>query len=171
MEKDEIFRYIQVGASKSISVERRLLNLYPGVIRDIIIRADAELQIDFLDKYAIEMEEGEVTFYFYYEDYDKLFEAVENFTGVKMNNWNNYTKIGWYPEVNEINLDKSWENIMNDFVNKTIYFPKGYKKYRIASLYWQALDSGDIKVNDSMDVFDKWMRKKMKEDMEKYTDE
>lgn len=36
---------------------------YPGIIRNITIRGDAEVKIDFHDIHTLEIDEGEVTFY------------------------------------------------------------------------------------------------------------
>lgn len=162
VEKEEIFRYIVTGSCKSISVNRCLLNAYPGIMRDIVIQKNNELQINFLDKDDIEMGEGEITFYFCYKSYEELFKAIEDYIRIKMINWENYTKTNRYPDTDNLNLEESWRKFKNDFVNKKIAFPKGYKEFRIASLYWQALYSGEVKPNDSIEIFHQWVRNKMK---------
>lgn len=166
--KEEIFRYIELGKSKSICVDRRLLDQYPGIIRNIIIKSGEMLQIDYLDKHILELGEGEISLYFYYENYDKLFLSVENLTGTKMELWNNYTKSELYPDIGEFDLSQSWEKLKIDFVNKTLHLPKGYREKGIRDLYWKALDSGEIKVNDSMDIFKQWLKRKMIEEEEMY---
>ena len=97
MNKEEIFRYLKVSSSKSITVSRKLLKEYPGIIREIIIRPNIKLQINFLDKNIIDIDEGEISLYFYYENYDKLFESLEEYMGMKIDDWSNLTKTNEYP--------------------------------------------------------------------------
>lgn len=171
MNKEEIFRHINVGRSKSICVDRRLIQKYPGIVRNITIREGAELQIDFLDKNILELDEGEMTIYFYYENYDKLFDALEKFTGNKISEWENYTQTGWYPNFEEVSLEQSWTKFKIDFANKILPLPDGYKEYLVRGMYWKALDSGEIKPSDSEEVFFEWQRRKMIEEEEVYTED
>ena len=66
MNKEEIFRYIKLSNSKSVSISRQLLKEYPGIIMEIVIKANAKLQIDFLDENMLKIDEGEISLYFYY---------------------------------------------------------------------------------------------------------
>lgn len=170
MTTEEIFKYIKVGKSKSISVHRCLLEQYPGIIRNVIIRPEVKLQIDYFDKHTLEIGEGEITLYFYYEDYNKLFTAVENLIGIKMDKWEKNTKSDWNFEIVEHNLKKSWKKLESDFVDKILHLPKGYKEFGIRDLYWKALASGEVNVNDEMNVFEQWLEKKMLEEDEMYGD-
>lgn len=138
--KDEIFRYINLGRSSSISIDRHLMEKYPGIIRNITIRRDEEVQIDFHDKHILEINEGEVTFYFQYENYDILFDELEKFLGLKMDEWQNYNKTDWYPETDDIDLKESWGRLTIDFINKALPFPSNFISFRIASIYWEGLD-------------------------------
>lgn len=171
MDKEEIFRYVEIGKSRSVSVDRCLIEQYPGIIRNVIIKQNAKLQVDFLDKHVLEIDEGEISLYFYYEDYDKLFKAVEEYIGISMEDWVNYTKSEWYPETVEIDLNQSWEKLKSDFVDKKLHLPVGYKEYSIRDLYWEALDSGEVKVNDPESVFHEWLDRKMHEQDEMYDED
>lgn len=164
--KEEIFRYINVGKINSISVDRRLMEKYPGIIRNVIIRQDAEVQIDFHDKYTLEIDEGEVTFYFQYENYDILFDALEKFLGLKIDEWQNYNKTDLYPETDTEDLKESWDKLATDFVNRTLPFPSNFISFRIASMYWEGLYNGEIEVDSSSEQIDDWFRKKTDEDYE-----
>lgn len=174
MEKEEIFRYIAVGRPRAISVDRRELKQYPGIIRTLVILENAEIQLNFLDQGNLELDEGEITFYLCYEDYEKLFKAVEEYLGMKMEEWTNYNRTGWYPDTSGIDTKESWDNLACDFANRKLEFPKGYQKFRIASLYWKALYSGVIKPEDPFDVFFQWeaeRRRKEREEEDKEEEE
>ena len=164
--KEEIFRYINVGKINSISVDRRLMEKYPGIIRNVIIRQDAEVQIDFHDKYTLEIDEGEVTFYFQYENYDVLFNELEKFLGLKIDEWQNYNKTDCYPETDNEDLKESWDKLATDFVNRSLPFPPSFISFRIASMYWEGLYNGEIRVDSSSEEVDDWFRKKTDEDYE-----
>ncbi len=168
MNKEEIFRYIKLSNSKSVSISRQLLKEYPGIIMEIVIKANAKLQIDFLDENMLKIDEGEISLYFYYENYDKLFQAVEKFTKMKMEEWKNYTQIGGYPISKEYDLSKSWNNLKKDFSNKILKLPTGYIKFDIRDLYWTALYSGEVKVDDSWDKYEEWLRRKKNEEDSMY---
>lgn len=157
MEREEIFRYINVGRSKSICIDRRLLEQYPGIVRDVIIKSDTKLQIDYHDKFSLEMGEGEFSLYFYYEDYDKLFEAIEEFLSLKILQWENYTKTGWYPNLDEFDLEASWTKMKVDYVQKTLYLPSGFREFIIPSLYWTGLANGKLKINHTEEELHKYV--------------
>lgn len=159
MEKEEIFRYITVGSGSSISIDRRELSQYPGIIRELIIRKNTELQINFLDQNNLALDEGEITFYFHYETYERLFQAAEEYLEMKLENWTNYSRTGWYPDTEEIQTNNSWNHLVADFAARTLKFPKEYIECRIASLYWNALYWGEVKPEDSYEIFAQWIKK------------
>lgn len=168
MNKEEIFRYLKVSSSKSIIVSRKLLKEYPGIIREIIIRPNVKLQIKFLDKNIIDIDEGEISLYFYYENYDKLFESLEEYIGMKIDDWSNLTKTNEYPISEGENLQKSWDKLKRDFSNKILELPQKYKQFDIRDLYWTALYSGEVKVDDSWNKYEKWLKKKKDEEEKLY---
>ncbi|WP_010243270.1 DUF433 domain-containing protein [Acetivibrio cellulolyticus] len=156
--KEEIFRYINVG-SGSISVDRRLLEKYPGIIRDIVITGDASVRIEFHNKHTITSDEGEVSFCFQYENYDILFDELEKFLGLKMDEWQNNNKTGWYPEPHDEYLKKSWDMLATDFINSNLPFPSNFKSFR-PNMYWEALYNGELKIDSSPEEISDWLRKK-----------
>lgn len=164
MDRNEIFRYINVGSSKAICVDRRLLEEYPGIIRNVIIRTDAELQVDFLDKYNLEIDEGEFTLYFFYENFDELFKAVERYIGLEMQDWENYTRTCSYPVSELNNLESSWMKLKADFVNKKLYLPNGFKENMIPSFYWKGLANGKLKLNHTDEELHEYMISTLDED-------
>lgn len=168
MEREEIFRYITVGRPRAITVDCRELKQYPGIIRTLVIQGNAQIQLNFLDEWNIKFDEGEVTFYFCYEDYEKLFEAVEEYLGMKMEDWTNYNRTGWYPDISGIKTKESWDNLASDFTNGKLEFPERYQTFRIADSYWKALYHGLIKPEDPFEVFLRWEAKqrRMKEEKE-----
>ena len=147
MENEEIYRYIRVGKSRSICVDRCLMEQYPGIVRNIIIKDNAKLQIDFLDKHNLEIDEGEFSLYFYYDNYETLFSAISEYIKTDMKEWNNYTRTAWYPPLDGYDLNQSWSLLKSDFINKTLYLPAYYKDFVIPGLYWKGLASGKLKIN------------------------
>jgi len=130
-------------------------------MRDIIIRDNTELQIDFFDKNTLKKDEGEVTIYLYYENYDRLFKAVEEYVGICIDEWTNYSSNGWYPLMGETDLTQSWRKFKIDFAGKAIPLPSGFEKLIIPAIYWEGLYNGEIKVDDSIEVIREWLGKKM----------
>ncbi|EGO61783.1 hypothetical protein [Acetonema longum] len=144
MNKDEIIRYIKLGRNKSICVDRRLLDQYAGHVRDVTIMDDATLMIEFN---VYEYDEGGLTINVYYNDYDTLINAVQEYIGLNIEMWENISKSGWYPILEEeVDFNQSDSKLKHDLVNKTLLLPPNGNIYQIPSGYWKDLADGLIQI-------------------------
>jgi len=128
MDKNEIIQYVEFGRNKSIIVDRSLLKNYHGHVRDTYIIYDFTVAIEFnLYNY----DEGGLTFRFKYADYDSLISSLENYLGKKIEHWENFSKTGNYPIIDEINdndIKLAGEKIKDDFANNKLELPKNYSQ-------------------------------------------
>lgn len=142
MDKNEIIKYIEVGSQKSICVDRRLLDQYPGYVRDITIMKGNVIKVDFnIHGY----DEGGLNIKVHYDNFDKLLSALQEYLGTTINNWKNINQSGYYPTLEEeIDLKSSRIKFKYDFVNKTISLPLHGIRYQMPEGYWKDLADGVI---------------------------
>jgi hypothetical protein len=144
MDKHEIISYIEIGRAKSVCVDRRLLEQYPGFVRDITIMKEMVLKIEFN---VFEYDEGGLTIKVYYNDFDKLLSAVEQYTGIPIEHWENISKSGWYPELErEVDFTLSGIKLKHNLIDKTLALPTGGAKYEIPEGYWKDIADGKITI-------------------------
>lgn len=132
MDMLEIQRYIRVG-SGYIEVDRNYLPDYQGICRRIYIRKNA-IQIDYITSGWIDIEEGEDTFYFYYDDLESAVKSAEEYIGKPVSEWVNYNRTYnmWnFPELNENSCKKLWI----DLQSHKLKFPKNFNRFSIRTLY------------------------------------
>lgn len=142
MDKYEIVNYIKVGKNKSICIDRRLVDNYPGFVRDIIIMSDIIVKVEFN---IYDYDEGGLSIKIFYHDFDQLIRAIEDYINVRIKNWVNISKTDWYPTLDrDVDLDKSALKIKQDLVSKTLALPLGGIKYEIPEGYWKDLLDGKI---------------------------
>ena len=98
MSKEEIIKYINLSRYKCVCVEVRLAPEFPGFVRSIIIKPHNIVRIEF-DSYGIE--EGGIYYTGKYPSLDALVESLENYLSVPLEKWENCTKTGSYPEVQQ----------------------------------------------------------------------
>ncbi len=126
---DEIMRYIEVGSTNSICVDRRILDDYQHIVRDVIIRKDCILTIEFN---TFGYDEGGLIINIHYKDYKKLISSLESYLDINIENWTNINKSGWYPEqIKDVDFDESSEKFEKDLAGDKILLPMGGDKYEI----------------------------------------
>ena len=160
MDKKEIYKYIKLGNKRAIEVDRRILEKYNGIYRRIIIMMNNRIKIEFADEDCVNNDEGEMTIYFDYSDYDELFAALEEYIGIKMSKWHNYNNDEFDFIKNTCDLEKSWNDLKYDFVNRKLDFPKHYEKMTIADIYWKGLYDKEINLSDGIEEIKKMASKK-----------
>jgi len=142
MDKQEILRYLETSRAKSICVDRQLLKQYSGYVRDITIMKETVLRIEFNE---YDYDEGGLGIKVYYNTFDELLYALEEYTGKCITDMDNISKSGWYPELEqEVNFDESGLRFKQDLIDKKIELPKGGIKYEIPIGYWKDLADGII---------------------------
>ncbi len=141
MTKEEIIQYIDVGSTNSVCVDRRLLSKYKNIVRDVIIKKDFLVQIEFNTH---GYDEGGLVVDVYYENYDLLIASLEEYLCRRIPCWENVNKSAWYPMIeNEVNLSEGSDRFENDLSKGKIRLPLDGKKYDIRSSYWKNI-VGDI---------------------------
>ncbi|MDE6679653.1 MAG: hypothetical protein K2K02_11495 [Ruminococcus sp.] len=147
MDIDEIKRYIHVGHGY-VEVSRDYM--YNGFCRRTFIR-EKEIQIDFCTAYDIELNEGETTFYFGYENFEDVIKSAEKFLKSSVSEWTNYNRTWneWYfPE----NPDKNaYINLMKDLQDRKLIFPENFSYMRICDIYAFGIFIGKINP-DNFDI-------------------
>lgn len=144
MDKEEIMRYIELGSTKSVCINREMSNLYPGFVVDIIIMNDAIVNVEY-NSYGYN--EGGLEFKLYYPNYDKLLYELSNYVGKPIEQWENISKSGWYPKLNKSdNFEEAANKLKTDLINNTIWLPNGWIKCEIPEGYWKDLVDGKIDI-------------------------
>jgi hypothetical protein len=137
MTRDEIYRYICVGSSKSVCVDIRLIPEYPGFVRSIIFREGNRVSVEF-ETYG--SDEGGAYFNAEYRSLDAAIDAVEEFLGSPIESWQNYNKTGNYPEPPyDLNASDDGEKLREAIRNDNVPLPKG-SRFSIPSGYWNERD-------------------------------
>lgn len=145
MDKNEVLKYIEVGSTNSICVDRRLLKRYPGFVRDIIVMKGFVLKIEF-NTYGYD--EGGLIIKIYYEDNDTLIDSLEKFLKLCIQDWKNISKTNWYPELNEdIDFIKASFKLKQELANDKLPLPSNGIKYEIANGYWRDIADGKITIS------------------------
>ncbi|MCM1316118.1 MAG: hypothetical protein NC205_07385 [Prevotella sp.] len=140
MDIDEIKRYIHVGYGY-VEVSREYM--YNGLCRRTFIREN-KIQIDFCTAGEIELNEGETTFYFGYENFEDVIKAAEKFLEKPVSEWTNYNRTWneWYfPETPDKNYVR---NFFSDLQQRKLIFPENFRYMRICSIYALGVFIGKI---------------------------
>jgi hypothetical protein len=133
MTRDEVYRYICVGSSKSVCVDIRLIPEYPGFVRSISLNDGNRVLVDF-ETYG--SDEGGAYFSAEYPSLDAAIDAVEEFLGSPIESWQNYNKTGDYPEApDDLNASDDGEKLKEAIRNDNVPLPKGSRFY-LPEGYW-----------------------------------
>jgi hypothetical protein len=123
MTRDEIDRYICVGSSNSVCVDRRLIPEYPGFVRSIIFRDGNRVSVEF-EQYGFD--EAGAYFNAEYPSLDAAIDAVEEFLGSPIESWQNYNKTGDYPEEPyDLNASDGHAKLVEAIGNDKAPLPRG----------------------------------------------
>jgi hypothetical protein len=140
MTKTQILSYLYVGSTRSVCVDCRLTENYPGWVRTITIEGKTKLRVEF-DVYGYD--EGGLYITIEYTTFKTLIDELEKYLLLKIEQWENVTQSGKYPELQyEVNFQKSAHQLKQDLVNKKLSLPKGGIKYTIQSTYWRNIAEG-----------------------------
>ncbi len=135
MTKEELIQYVEVGSTNSVCVDRRLLLKYKNIVRDVIIRKDFLVQIEFNTHGH---DEGGLVVDVYFENYDSLISSLESYLYRRILCWENVNKSGWYPELSKaVDLSEGSTRFENDLSKGKIRLPLDGEKYEIRSSYWK----------------------------------
>ena len=161
MDKQEISKYTRLSKYCAISIDKRLLDEYPGIVQEVWINRDNRVQIRFADKYVEETDEAAVDFYFNYGNETDLIHALEIFVQKPLDCWINWTNIEL--EFSPVNsLETSWMKLKIDFVDKKLAFPSGWLNF-VFDPYWKALLDGELTVNSSYEEIRTWVIKQSRQ--------
>ncbi|MDE6833615.1 MAG: hypothetical protein K2J39_05140 [Ruminococcus sp.] len=140
MDIDEIKRYIHVGHGY-VEVSRDYI--YNGICRRTFIREN-QIQLDFCTAGEIELNEGETTFYFGFENFEDVIKSAEKFLEKPVSEWINYNRTWneWYfPETPDKN---AYINLMKDLQDRKLIFPENFSYMRICDIYALGVFLGKI---------------------------
>jgi hypothetical protein len=144
MIKAEILSHIHVGRSRSVCVDCSLSENYLGWVRTITIESETELQVEF-DVYGYD--EGGLYVTIEYSDIDTLINQLEIYFNLKLEQWENFTKSGKYPELKDkVDFEKSGNQLKRDLVDKRLSLPNRGIRYTIKSTYWKNIAEGKIEI-------------------------
>jgi len=144
MNVNEVISYIKTGSTKSVCVDRRLLDRYPGIVRDIVIKGNNRLHLEF-NTYGYD--EGGLIIELLYEDFDALISALEKYLHSNIIEWDNITKSGFYPKIMDgVDYDLSGRHLKQELRNDLIDIPSGWNKKVVLPDYWADIASGKIDV-------------------------
>lgn len=151
MDLNEINKYIQIGCGY-IEISREYLNNYSGICRRVFLRKN-KIQIDYIDNSYTYSNEGEETFYFYYNNMNETIKYAEIYLKKPINQWMNYNLIynKWHFDENR-ECKNSWKRLFEDFYNKNLYFPENFNKFSIRTLYATAIFIGIVLPNDNFNI-------------------
>ncbi|MDE6093043.1 MAG: hypothetical protein K2G14_08110 [Ruminococcus sp.] len=152
MDIDEIKRYIHVG-SGYVEVARDYLPKYKGLCRRTFIRKN-KIQIDFCTIGNVELNEGEITFYFGYENFEDVIKSAENFLHSPVPEWTNYNRTWneWhFPESSDKN---AFQNFFRDLQEHKLIFPENFSYMRICRIYALGVFLGKINPYNNENIFD-----------------
>lgn len=146
MDIQEIKRYIEVGRG-FVEVERIYPEKYKGLCRRTYIRRN-EIQVDYCTAGEIELNEGETTFYFIYNNLNEVIEAAEKFIEKPVSEWINYNRT--YNEWDFPESDKNAVlNFFSDLQSHRLIFPENFRFMRICDIYALGIFLDKIKPDDN----------------------
>ncbi len=153
MDIDEIKRYIHVGHGY-VEVARDYFPEYSGICRRTFIR-EKQIQIDFCTAGNVELNEGETTFYFGYENFEDVIKSSESFLKKPVSEWTNYNRTWneWYFQTYD---EESHNRLFEDLQNHRLEFPENFRYMRICSIYALGVFLGKINPYSNYNIFDDW---------------
>jgi hypothetical protein len=135
MTRDEVYRYICVGSSKSVCVDIRLMPEYPGFVRSIIFREGNSVSVEF-EQYGFD--EAGAYFNAKYQSLDAAIDAVEIFLGSPIESWQNYNKTGNYPEEPyQLDASDGYAKLVEAIRNDIVPLPRGSRFSLQNATAWQ----------------------------------
>ena len=142
MNIEEIKKYLSLGNTKSVCVNRQLSLYYEGFVIDITIQKDNVLKQEFNTH---GFDEGGLVIFFKYENLDNMITSVESYLGKKLADWENISKTGYYPELDrDVDFTNSGIKIKSDLVEGKIRTPKGWNESYMPVGYWKNLVDGKL---------------------------
>jgi hypothetical protein len=109
MTRTEIERYLNVGKTRGVCVDRTLESQLPGYIRQVSIHRPARVSIEF-EPYG--HEEGGIGFTARFDVLEQAISFPESYLGRSIEAWENFTATGNYPENPQTTLTVStWEDV------------------------------------------------------------
>jgi len=137
MDREEIIRYIETSRNKSVIVERSLLDEYRQYVREIVITKEDTIRIEFN---TYNQEYGGLTFFFKYLNFDMLISSLEKYLNKEVKNWENISKTGYYPFLDEKpDKNESERDLEEDFISDNIKLPDNYVEKILPDGYWKTL--------------------------------
>jgi hypothetical protein len=133
MTKDEILRYINAGASKSICIDRRLAPELPGFVRSVVIRDNNVVSVEFEDYGS---DEGGIYYCGQYLSLEISLREVEKYLNLSISEWENFSLTENYPVYSVTLPDKaSAEDIRHVVSSRTLKLPEG-AVFELQEGYW-----------------------------------
>ena len=94
MELAGLIRYMEMSRAKTITVDCSLSTEYSGYVWTITIQPDNIVRVEF-EVYGYD--EGGITYYIQYRNFDGLIKNLEKYLGKNLIDWENVNQTGNYP--------------------------------------------------------------------------
>jgi len=110
MTREEIQTYVQFGRTKTLRVDSSIVQAYPSFVREVRIRRDYGVEIEFL---PYGHDEGGLLFQTSFQTLDELVANLESYLEKPISTWVNFNQSGEYPERQENISDQnlSWHDL------------------------------------------------------------
>jgi hypothetical protein len=127
MTRDEVYRYVSVGRSKSVHVDIRLMDEYPGYVRSVIFHDGNRVSVEF-EQYGID--ESGAYFWAEYPSLDAAIDDAEEFLDAPIEAWQNYNKTGNYPdEPSDLDSLDGHDKLREAIRNNHVRLPRGSRVF------------------------------------------
>ena len=129
MDTKEIQQYLADGSSKSVCINRRLMNEYVNTVRDIYILQGNRLRLEFI---CYGNEDGGLTYYLHYTNLDDLVASLEAYLETNISDWVNCTQTGNYYEMSGASECSAGQKLLkDDLVGHKIKLPTDWESKTI----------------------------------------
>lgn len=137
MELAGLIRYMEMSRAKTITVDCSLSTEYSGYVWTITIQPDNIVRVEF-EVYGYD--EGGITYYIQYRNFDGLIKNLEKYLGKNLIDWENVNQTGNYPErPGNWEKENADEKIKIDLVSNNIKLPLNGIRTWMPEGYWKNL--------------------------------
>jgi hypothetical protein len=119
--RDDVERVLLVGRSRSLCVDARLMDEFPGYVQTVTLLAPSTVTIE-LNPHGLD--EGGPAFWASFESLDEAIASVATFVGKPIEHWKS---VGCdYPAAKqEANIEEGHQRLRTAIINKAVRLPQG----------------------------------------------
>lgn len=137
MDVKQLRNLLNLGRTRTVVIYCDLCVDYIGYVKTITIMNEKKVRLEY-NTYGYD--EGGLTFFVEYEDFDTLIKSMQEYLGSDINQWKNISLTSDYPLELERDFDIniSYELIIHDLLNNELKLPK-YGNIIMKEGYWKNL--------------------------------